>query len=885
MNALPSFGTKIPNGEHVPCPKRIETNVAGNDDDDPRTTGCTASGFCFGLGHLQCGGYNPSYAIPFDGTNNETETEQNIFQLNVFGEDWRTNGFLWTKELCEIDSDGDGFTNGEELGDPCCVWSTDIGNKHEIHPLLLNNKPEFVPSHPGLKDQIPKGVWDNEEDKAAFCSSYSWDETTAEEDGAATGAATTGQDKIPPIAEDKIYFNEGEPQESFELRTKPYPIPIRTTTYVDFIFNLPENLPDMMHIVHAEALVSQPDHLHHFVLIGCTARVDADQEGVPLERGRSTDCSMDLGGWAPGSNVFGEMSLDTGFALGAGLKIVALMFNVHYTDGVYADPETKTPKMATDGMRFYYTTKFRPYTSVGKSLIWVPSGPAPLSVPANESRYFLSRTCKVGTSCRDVSPKQFTPKQLKLFSNLMGLVETGNGSDNGSDSMLENFSCPMVLPFCFAPGVGPWAQRLCPATCGLCGSEDNPRNPDEYRISSIHYHAHLLGSEMYATLLQKQVQGPQSVEARMVAKDLKSREIWHYDDQAAIPMDYDVLVSNTDASNAETTGTLSDFAEGNTITTASTTLRRGVEVKPGDKIQVSCVFDSTARTEPTKFGQSTYDEMCITTVWLTFPTPKALASEEEDASTFATKIDLGVELELRSFQCEVDNELHTTDVYQGFLTESEDGRNIWFEHPIEDTEMCTFPVADLIIHDSVLTYDVRNCANNYENGGSDGVEEQELCWGFDNDESSTLKVKMAEDSIAGYTCYGGLYNEMSGNKEFDNVSREMCLDEGGGSDYEPYTCLDAQTWMQTQSEESPDVMAYVRTTWQATCCSLVSADTVKIKESEAADEDNDEPEVEKASSLESPSSANNPRLFYVHEGETLKLLLVLAVSTVVAITF
>jgi hypothetical protein len=39
--------------------------------------------------------------------------------LNAFGEDFEQS---WTKELCEADSDGDGQTNGQELGDPCCVW-------------------------------------------------------------------------------------------------------------------------------------------------------------------------------------------------------------------------------------------------------------------------------------------------------------------------------------------------------------------------------------------------------------------------------------------------------------------------------------------------------------------------------------------------------------------------------------------------------------------------------------------------------------------------------------------------------------------------------------------------------------------------------------------
>ena len=28
----------------------------------------------------------------------------------------------WTRWLCHRDSDGDGLTNGEELGDPACSW-------------------------------------------------------------------------------------------------------------------------------------------------------------------------------------------------------------------------------------------------------------------------------------------------------------------------------------------------------------------------------------------------------------------------------------------------------------------------------------------------------------------------------------------------------------------------------------------------------------------------------------------------------------------------------------------------------------------------------------------------------------------------------------------
>ena len=31
-------------------------------------------------------------------------------------------GYAWTTALCNLDSDGDGQSNGLELGDPCCIW-------------------------------------------------------------------------------------------------------------------------------------------------------------------------------------------------------------------------------------------------------------------------------------------------------------------------------------------------------------------------------------------------------------------------------------------------------------------------------------------------------------------------------------------------------------------------------------------------------------------------------------------------------------------------------------------------------------------------------------------------------------------------------------------
>lgn len=60
---------------------------------------------------------------------------------NSFGLDFKDAGLQWTMTLCEKDSDGDGLTNGEELGDPCCEWTPD--NPTPLRMTML--------SHPGEK--------------------------------------------------------------------------------------------------------------------------------------------------------------------------------------------------------------------------------------------------------------------------------------------------------------------------------------------------------------------------------------------------------------------------------------------------------------------------------------------------------------------------------------------------------------------------------------------------------------------------------------------------------------------------------------------------------------------------------------------------------------
>lgn len=65
----------------------------------------TANKYCQSVGHKsKCDG------APSDGG-------------NPFGTAFRSAGGTWTKSVCMADSDGDGVSNGAEIGDPNCIWT------------------------------------------------------------------------------------------------------------------------------------------------------------------------------------------------------------------------------------------------------------------------------------------------------------------------------------------------------------------------------------------------------------------------------------------------------------------------------------------------------------------------------------------------------------------------------------------------------------------------------------------------------------------------------------------------------------------------------------------------------------------------------------------
>ncbi|KAJ8306367.1 hypothetical protein KUTeg_016912 [Tegillarca granosa] len=55
--------------------------------------------------------------------------------LNRFGIDFIKFKKVW-KKICPLDSDGDGMTNGQELGDPDCKWTR---NQMPVRTIKITN--------------------------------------------------------------------------------------------------------------------------------------------------------------------------------------------------------------------------------------------------------------------------------------------------------------------------------------------------------------------------------------------------------------------------------------------------------------------------------------------------------------------------------------------------------------------------------------------------------------------------------------------------------------------------------------------------------------------------------------------------------------------------
>ncbi|CAG2237960.1 Temptin [Mytilus edulis] len=255
--AYPNFKDILPNGNEVPHP-------------------CKANYLWHGVGHNN----------PLGGGSR-----------NQFGLDFKTAGLSWTPELCRKDSDGDGRTNGEELGDPECVWKTGS------FPSRLSDI-----THPGVCTLSDGSICDADK---------GWVDCQVED-----GLKNCDVLKEPETLNTTIRFPETA-------------VPAEETTYSCMIFNLPSDQD--YHLMAYEPNIDNEMVMHHIIIYGC----DPNEDPVPDEQLNTvTKCGMSADG-------------PMGFRIGqGGFKQAALEFH-------WNNPQLKSNWKDSSGVTLYYTPKLR----------------------------------------------------------------------------------------------------------------------------------------------------------------------------------------------------------------------------------------------------------------------------------------------------------------------------------------------------------------------------------------------------------------------------------------------------------------------------------------------------------------------------------------------
>jgi dopamine beta-monooxygenase len=349
--ALPQYVTKIPNGYSVPNPGErprddracfvcIEWHERLNHFVfSPCFVRCLAGpegGVWAGVGHVNPAGGG---------------------ERNKFGMDFASEEYKWTVALCEMDSDGDGRSNGVELGDPDCIWME--GDEPE-GPAL---------SHPGIVDEQDEPVKD-------FCDEY-----------------------VPP--DDELTMDI--------VFSVPTEIPETRTHYIceQQVMEVPAQ--ELLHLIKNGVLLDNSDVLHHMFVFICDENATSTDgnkvgEGPYTCTGNESGCRR-IGGWAVGPhekclppNVGEEIDF-------SGSDRVVVKIEAHY------DNTKGIPQQDQSGIRLYMTPTLRALTG-GRVMGGMSALDARFLVPAQQESYALTGICPTAITeymARPAYAYAFTP--------------------------------------------------------------------------------------------------------------------------------------------------------------------------------------------------------------------------------------------------------------------------------------------------------------------------------------------------------------------------------------------------------------------------------------------------------------------------------------------
>ncbi|XP_069121902.1 DBH-like monooxygenase protein 1 [Argopecten irradians] len=317
----PSFQNAIPNGGEVPHP-------------------CKVNYIWRGVGHLN----------PLGGGDR-----------NPFGVDFMNAGNRWTNSLCKMDSDGDGKTNGEELGDPNCVWT-----EGSIPALTVDI------SHPGV------------------CTPYS--------DPACQAANSwidcdTGELQCDALNENDI--------QNITIRFPETAVPPTETNYFCMLFDLPTD--GDYHMVATTPYIDNEEVMHHILLFGCdetTEEITDVPMNSPWPCGMAAhrQCLTLIGLWGVGFT--GEcVHKDVGFRIGQnGYRKAAFQFH-------WNNPLLRSDFTDSSGMTLYYTANRRLHDATTMMI-----GQTYIAIPPGQETYSVEATCTKDCTSRKLSDTVYITK-------------------------------------------------------------------------------------------------------------------------------------------------------------------------------------------------------------------------------------------------------------------------------------------------------------------------------------------------------------------------------------------------------------------------------------------------------------------------------------------
>jgi len=184
--------------------------------------------------------------------------------------DFQRAGYTWTKELCQLDSDKDGFKNGEELGDPYCIWK--VGDI----PTRTTNI-----THPGFPPNVT-GPYDPD-----------------------------------------CLLDRSEGSHTLSLRYPNFSVPSESTSYFCNSFTLPA---DQIYYAIKYAPIIQHTHVvHHMILYACEA---PPKQGMNECSRMPRGCGSILYAWAIGGGNF-CLPMDVGIVFGKN-QAVNVLLQIHY---------------------------------------------------------------------------------------------------------------------------------------------------------------------------------------------------------------------------------------------------------------------------------------------------------------------------------------------------------------------------------------------------------------------------------------------------------------------------------------------------------------------------------------------------------------------------